>query len=412
MARRFQFVAKMSCWALFLFFGLVAWTALSSQLYAREWSSTGGRFTVEAEFVRIDGSKVILKKPDGTLVPVEFEKLSDVDQQYVQTLTDGVIPSGNPRSELVLKGVDPDDNSLVVRTFFDLGNYDSGVALSPDGHYLAVGDNEEIVLADLVSGKRTSKHAKQTALGMVRFMRFTHDGTKLLVGGAKGRLFVFKVALDGHLDELGQIVCAEGREIKAIAISPDNLTAMVVANDSPLLLCQLDTYKVVAPLTRAERFSFNDVEACAFSGDGKSGWAFSRKSLYALNLIAKTSKPRLHGLTITGISKPVFALDGTQLLVCTFDGAVLFDMKSGKPVRSFGNRRADAACFAGGGNKVVVVADGTVEIYETSGQHVATSSDGALSTSLCALNVSDDGRYFAVTGADSFVRVFRVPDGE
>lgn len=49
----------------------------------RTWNDSTGNYSVEAEYVRADGDKVVLKKRDGSTVKVPFAKLSHEDNTYV-----------------------------------------------------------------------------------------------------------------------------------------------------------------------------------------------------------------------------------------------------------------------------------------------------------------------------------------
>lgn len=53
---------------------------------ARTWKDASGKFEIKATFVRVDGENVILKKTDGATIKVPLEKLSPVDQGYVEGL--------------------------------------------------------------------------------------------------------------------------------------------------------------------------------------------------------------------------------------------------------------------------------------------------------------------------------------
>jgi len=56
-----------------------------SSSWAREWTDSTGKFSVEAELVEVQGEKVILKKADGSVLAVAIARLSEADQQYVTT---------------------------------------------------------------------------------------------------------------------------------------------------------------------------------------------------------------------------------------------------------------------------------------------------------------------------------------
>lgn len=64
-----------------LFLGLFL-PALAS---ARQWTDSTGKYKQEADLVDFDSDVVILKKADGHLVAVPFDKLSEADQHYVQS---------------------------------------------------------------------------------------------------------------------------------------------------------------------------------------------------------------------------------------------------------------------------------------------------------------------------------------
>ena len=49
----------------------------------RKWTSSGGGFTIEAEFVSYDDGTVRLRKPDGKEIEVPLDKLSGLDRRWV-----------------------------------------------------------------------------------------------------------------------------------------------------------------------------------------------------------------------------------------------------------------------------------------------------------------------------------------
>jgi len=50
---------------------------------ARTWTSADGKFTVEAEFGGAIGSKVTLRKTDGSVITLDADKLSDADREWI-----------------------------------------------------------------------------------------------------------------------------------------------------------------------------------------------------------------------------------------------------------------------------------------------------------------------------------------
>ena len=49
----------------------------------RTWTDGSGSFSVEAQFVRLEGAKVVLEREDGKTVRIDLVKLSAADQHYV-----------------------------------------------------------------------------------------------------------------------------------------------------------------------------------------------------------------------------------------------------------------------------------------------------------------------------------------
>lgn len=61
-------------------------TAPAGPAGARTWNSNDGQHAIDAEFVRVEDGKVTLKRPDGSVVAVKLERLSDADRQFVASL--------------------------------------------------------------------------------------------------------------------------------------------------------------------------------------------------------------------------------------------------------------------------------------------------------------------------------------
>ena len=81
-------------------FGVVAMLLLLclASAEARKWTSSDGRFTVEAECVDATTTSVRLKKVDGKIISIPISKLSKEDQQHVATLPKASVPASSDLS--------------------------------------------------------------------------------------------------------------------------------------------------------------------------------------------------------------------------------------------------------------------------------------------------------------------------
>ena len=74
---------------------------------SRTWKDATGKFEIEAEFVRIDGEKVVLRKTDGSNVSVPINKLSAIDQGYIE----GRRSAGGSSDDNPFKEMEPDSSA-------------------------------------------------------------------------------------------------------------------------------------------------------------------------------------------------------------------------------------------------------------------------------------------------------------
>src|SRR5215212_8477284 len=68
---------------------LLVGCAFTSSALAREWTSSNGKFKIEAEFVAVKNGKVVLEKPDGTYASVPLDKLSAEDRAFIESESGG-----------------------------------------------------------------------------------------------------------------------------------------------------------------------------------------------------------------------------------------------------------------------------------------------------------------------------------
>ncbi|MEX2168994.1 MAG: SHD1 domain-containing protein [Pirellulales bacterium] len=68
--------------------------------WARKWSDTTGKFSVEAELVEVKADKVLLRKAGGSEITVPVARLSQVDRRYLESLGNPVPSQAEPTADL------------------------------------------------------------------------------------------------------------------------------------------------------------------------------------------------------------------------------------------------------------------------------------------------------------------------
>ena len=80
----------------------------------RTWTDTSGKFRTEAALAGVEDGEVRLEKRDGTIVTVPMEKLSDLDQQYVNSQT---APEAVPVEPSEEAGMQPEPDAEPASSF-------------------------------------------------------------------------------------------------------------------------------------------------------------------------------------------------------------------------------------------------------------------------------------------------------
>src|SRR5690606_30680852 len=80
-------IAALVSWSMCAVVALgVLWVAAVRAGEVRTWRAAKGSATLEAEFVELkEGNVVVLKAADGTTKEVPLDKLSEADQQFVES---------------------------------------------------------------------------------------------------------------------------------------------------------------------------------------------------------------------------------------------------------------------------------------------------------------------------------------
>jgi len=129
--------------------GLLTLTVQLAAADIRTWKDASGKFQVDAEFVELNGTTVLLKRANGSTIQIALERLSDADRAYIsQSLArDDVSKADDTSAVPVAEGGTDVPTNLpdliervekgVVRVFVsgrDFEGQGSGVLLNDQGH--------------------------------------------------------------------------------------------------------------------------------------------------------------------------------------------------------------------------------------------------------------------------------------
>ncbi len=96
----------MNAWR--LFFYCAAGLLVSATSWAETWSDTTGKFRIEAEYVGVEGTNVVLRKPDGKTLNVPINRLSEESRAQAKRLYDmnksgGALPAASAEPAMPAK---------------------------------------------------------------------------------------------------------------------------------------------------------------------------------------------------------------------------------------------------------------------------------------------------------------------
>jgi hypothetical protein len=86
---------------------LVLWLSGRQVTLGRTWTSQDGRYTIQANFVKLEGDAVTLQTPDNQLRTVRLHQLNDADQDLARQLSRALVHS--VAIEAVEVGLSPED---------------------------------------------------------------------------------------------------------------------------------------------------------------------------------------------------------------------------------------------------------------------------------------------------------------
>ena len=249
---------------------------------------------------------------------------------------------------------------------YSLGNNKLAVAFSPDGRYLATGDNDwQAIIWKLSTGQSIwqMKHR-----GDVWAVAFSPDGKYLATGNGNhgwantgNRAAIWEVR-NGKLYQQ----MAAGEVVKATAFSPDG------------------RYLAIARQSGGSRW-----------GDALI-WDISNA----------TTVQQVENL---GVKAVAFSPDGKYFATGNIDGEVfIWKVGSGQPLQQMEHRRAvNAITFSRDGKYITTGStEGKVSIWEVSSGQRLRQADHR--RELYAVAYSPDGKYLAVGGEDQAITLYRI----
>jgi RNA polymerase sigma factor (sigma-70 family) len=305
-------------------------------------------------------------------------------------------PQGGPPSSDVWK----------EQAAFDLGGKGASafsLAVSPDGHFLAVGQEGKVRLWEITTSRELATLEQE---GTIWSVAFSPDGTLLATGSKLGTAKIWDVgnlreraALDGHTNN-----------VNSVAFSPDGKTLATGSFDKTVRLWDVATGKELRQLPGPQ----DAVTSVAIAPDGKT-LAAAESMARTIRCWDLTTGKELR--TLTGHTDLVWCLafspDGKTLASGSRDCTVrLWDTATGneRGVLKWHVSQVNAVAFSPDGKTLVSAGgtnDNTVEIWDVAAQkELATLKDHT--ETVWSVAFARQAKVFATGGNDGVVRVWRV----
>ena len=388
---------------------------------AREWTDSTGKFRVEAELVVVRSGKVILEKPDGTILTIPLDKLSAADQDFLKGQAPGTAenpftPADSAIGDKPASGGGAfatlpagDGKPGEVRRFKDLTWGVKSLAFAPSGGLLAAGKPDRAVYVfDLVENSRSEALEKLEILQSVASCRFTPDGSRLLAAGSSGHISIFSVAKDGRLKEVGQFP-GHSQEVKCIAVSADGRFALSGSQEPKARYWDIEAGSEVAVFTGFE----GPVKACHIAADGRTALATDGATMLEIDLVKReaTGRRKLTDSWAAG-QAAAFSPDGKLVAAGDTYAIRLFDTQKGKQLPLLQDNEIQwSMTFTPDGTRLLSGGSGKVNVWSIKKpRKIYSYSLGEIGYVQC-LAASPDNKHAAAI-ASREVQVFRLPEAE
>jgi WD40 repeat protein len=292
------------------------------------------------------------------------------------------------------------------------------VAISPDGHALAVGGQNGVLAWDLSTGKELF----QLQVPQVQGLAFSPDGSTLATGDQLGGVYLWSASTGKQLAELGPRAANKegGYEIGAVTFSPDG-KLLAAGRVSQVHIWDLMTGKVIHKLIG----HFDQIVALAFSADGKVLASGSSDRVVRLwDPIGGKELRRLEGHEAP-IASLAFTADGKTLITGSGQQCYrsmkqepkalrLWDVATGREIAAIGEHGwgvTGVAVMPDGQTLVAGGGCGSIQFWDLATLQEVKQRDGHRGW-IGAVTYSPDGKTIVTGGGDNIIRVWEAATGK
>lgn len=286
-----------------------------------------------------------------------------------------------------------DRASGAVQVFHDHDGAVLGVALRPDAGALATGgDDGQVVLRDL-AGRTAPVHLRRH-IAPVRALQFAPNGSMLLTAGEDGTVRWWSVPDGGWLTGL----ITRAAAFRAAELSPDGLRlATGGAENVSVWPVALPPFTGHAIPPTGTTFS-SDGRLVATAGPDRLIITWNRDGTRRNTISAPSS-----------VTSVLFHPDGSLIAADDAGAVTAWDAVSARPLRTITTHRGavtDLALSGGGKLGVSGAADGTVQVWDPTGQSPSRLLRATSSGPVEAVAISPNGRVLATGGSDGRITLW------
>jgi len=274
---------------------------------------------------------------------------------------------------------------------------------SPDGATLLTASHDGAVVLREFDGKEwQSQRVIPRKGGKITDASFSPDGTLLAISCSSGTVEVW----DAKAAKLRKLLAGHEESANDVAFSPDGTLLASASSDNTVRLWDVASWAQHARLVAHS----SGVHSVAFSPDGAvlatASWRDSSVRLWRIESLEEFRTLNAH---TSGVSSIAFSPDGTMLASTGHDSLlVVWDMKTGKPRRTFRNDYvAFYVDFSPSGDILAVADQQVVRLWNCAEWKVVAEFHAHWSGMLTAV-FSPDGKRLATAGGDCLVKVWNL----